>query len=350
MSGFRTIYENLKRYRHIIKLWYYLKFPVKDKVILLGTPEHNNIGDSAIVIAEINLFKTFFPNSNVKEITFDEYEIYRNKIRKYASKSNLIICHGGGNIGNIWRGLEENRYKVLSDFPQTPTIIMPQTVYFTDEEDGKIAIEKSKTFYDKAKQLTITAREKTSYDILNTLYTTPQKLLTPDVVLSTTMRDYGISAGKRMGGLLVFRNDKERAMTDSSREFVISWLNRKGINYRITDMYSDEPVSKKNRKMLVKNKMQEFANAEFVITDRLHGMIFSAISGTPCIALDNNHHKVKGTYEWISNLPYIKYVDNIDKINLYLPELVKMQSCCYDNKAIIENFEPLIKEIGRYVN
>ena len=44
---------------------------------------------------------------------------------------------------------------------------------------------------------------------------------------------------------------------------------------------------KENREQLLKQKIEEFQSAELVITDRLHGMIFSVITGTPCIAFDN---------------------------------------------------------------
>ena len=57
--------------------------------------------------------------------------------------------------------------------------------------------------------------------------------------------------------------------------------------------------------------MQEFCDAKLVITDRLHGMIFAAISETPCIVFSNYNHKVGGTYEWIKQLPYIRYVENM---------------------------------------
>lgn len=42
------------------------------------------------------------------------------------------------------------------------------------------------------------------------------------------------------------------------------------------------------------NKYIKFRECELVITDRIHGMIFAAITGTPCIALSN--YKIKGTY------------------------------------------------------
>ena len=58
------------------------------------------------------------------------------------------------------------------------------------------------------------------------------------------------------------------------------------------------------------DKWEEFKHARLVITDRLHGMIFSAITGTPCVALNNSNGKVGFEYEWLKNLPYIGFVDD----------------------------------------
>lgn len=41
-------------------------------------------------------------------------------------------------------------------------------------------------------------------------------------------------------------------------------------------------------------------------------MLFSAVTGTPCLALDNVSHKVRDGYAWIQDLPYILYSDGSD--------------------------------------
>ena len=71
------------------------------------------------------------------------------------------------------------------------------------------------------------------------------------------------------------------------------------------------------REQSVREKLEEFSQAELVITDRLHGMIFSAITSTPCIAMDNLSRKVSGGYEWLKYLEYIQMVE---------PETISMDS------------------------
>ena len=97
-------------------------------------------------------------------------------------------------------------------------------------------------------------------------------------------------------------------------------------------------------------KLRSFAAARLVVTDRLHGMIFSAITGTPCVVLSNYNHKVRGTYEWISYLPYIKFAGSAEEAAGYLPELLSMQDCVYDSGPLEPYFQELaqaVRELGR---
>lgn len=51
-----------------------------------------------------------------------------------------------------------------------------------------------------------------------------------------------------------------------------------------------------------------FSKSQLVITDRLHGMIFAYITGTPAIVLPNSNFKVEKCYEWIKDCGYIKFI------------------------------------------
>ena len=347
----KRIKKSLDSVKNVQELKRYIKYPIGKKIYFIGTPEYTNLGDSAIAIAQmLFLEKCGYPRKNIKEFTQSDYIQNSVIINKYINKRYLICGIGGGNLGNQWYNEELFRYSFIDAFPDNPIISFPQTVFFTDDEEGRLAIEESKKHYDAHNNLTIIAREKKSYKLLNDLYHHPTKLLTPDIVLSTTMGDYGVTVNNRSGGLLVLRNDVEKQMSDSDREEIIRSLNENGIAFRVTDMDSNEPVTKENRKDLVRKKLQEFADAEFVITDRLHGMVFAAITETPCIVFSNYNQKVKGTYEWISCLPYIKYARDVRDSLSVLQELFTMNCCRFDNKPLIRKYDDLIKEIQKYVN
>ena len=90
----------------------------------------------------------------------------------------------------------------------------------------------------------------------------------------------------------------------------------------------------------IQKKLEEFASARMVITDRLHGMIFAAITQTPCIVLDSLSHKLRGCYEWLSELDYIRFVDNIDELQQVMDELSNVVPE-YDQAHIIAAMQPL---------
>lgn len=66
-----------------------------------------------------------------------------------------------------------------------------------------------------------------------------------------------------------------------------------------------------HRKCVI-DKLQEFSTVRLVITDRLHGMVFSVITGTACIAFRN--YKIEGIYKWIEYLQYIQFRDSVEEI------------------------------------
>jgi exopolysaccharide biosynthesis predicted pyruvyltransferase EpsI len=48
-----------------------------------------------------------------------------------------------------------------------------------------------------------------------------------------------------------------------------------------------------------------------VVTDRLHGLIFSVIHGTPCVAIENSNHKIRSTWQtWLSDLPSVRLLSD----------------------------------------
>lgn len=344
----RKLHGKFYEYKKKINL---VKRPFGKKVYILGTPEYSNLGDSAIALAEkFFLEKCGIKSKRIKEITQSEVNIYADYIFGNIKSKYLICSIGGGNMGNLWYNEELFRYKFLDALSNNPTIIFPQTIYFTDDKNGEKAINDSLSHYNSHKNLSIVAREKYSYELLNKLYQAPKKLLVPDIVLSTNMQDYGVKETNRNGVLLVFRSDLEKSMLDKDREFIKEYLNSHSLNYNVTDMHSEIKIDKNNRLECVKNKMQEFVSSELIITDRLHGMVFAAITETPCIVFSNNHYKVKGTYEWIKYLPYIKYVENTDQAIKLIPELLSMKNCKFDNKPLSKYYDKLAEVVKRNVN
>ena len=347
MEFFRTIHTKIKMNLYFFRL---IRFPIGKKAYFIGTPEYSNLGDSEIAIAQmLFLEKCGYKKKHIKEFTQSEYNNYSGLIYRYIGKRHLICGIGGGNMGNLWYNEELFRYSFIDQFPNNPIIIFPQTVFFTDDEDGEKAKKESLLHYNTHSSLTLVAREKQSFSMMNSLYKCSKVLLTPDIVLSTRMEDYGASLIAK-NGKVIFQSDKEKKMTDNDRSKIQDYLIENNFSFRTSDMYSDVPVTKDNRVELVRKKMQEFSESELVITDRLHGMVFAALTGTPCIVFSNNHHKVQATYDWISYLPYIKLVNDYENAISLIPVMLRFKDCMYNNEPIESSFYDLSVEIKKHVN
>lgn len=325
----------------------YLTIPRGVKTYIMGTPQYTNLGDSAISLAQrAFLEKAGAPKSTIKEITREEYQKYHTLIMKCVKPRDKITCIGGGNMGDAWLDEELLRQQVMKDFPNHDIIVFPQTIYFTPTRQGDQIRQESIPIYDRL-DCTLIAREETSYSIMQGLYPHASILLTPDIVLSMQAKDFGAMPQPRNGILFVLRNDEEAALTQTDREELQQKAKQSGEPVRKTDMYASEQVTRENRAALVKAKLEEFASARLVVTDRLHGMVFAALTGTPCVVLGNYNHKVSGTYQWVHTLPYLRYVNTVQEAEQEMNGLLQMQPGVYPSELLEGKYAPLMDAVQK---
>ncbi len=325
----------------------YLTTPRGAKTYIMGTPQYTNLGDSAIALAQrAFLEKAGTPKNTIKEITREEYQEYHALIMKCVKPGDKITCIGGGNMGDAWLDEELLRQQVMKNFPEHDIIVFPQTIYFTPTRQGDQVKQESIPIYDRP-SCTLTAREETSYSIMQGIYPHASILLTPDIVLSMQEKDFGVMPQPRSGILLVLRNDEEAALTQTDREGLQQKAEQSGEPVRKTDMYASEQVTRENRAALAKAKLEEFASARLVVTDRLHGMVFAALTGTPCVVLGNYNHKVSGTYQWIRTLPYLRYVNTVQEAGQEMNGLLQMQPGVYPPELLEDKYAPLMDAVQK---
>lgn len=311
----------------------------KKKIYIINTPLHNNIGDSAIAYAQ-NLFleKNISDDYKIVEVTSGEWGRFRKVLGLIVRKNDIIIQLGGGNMGYEWFNEEIERRRIIEQFPNNKMIIFPQTIYYGDSEKGKKEFENSKKIYNKHRDLHLIAREKVSYEIMKEAYPNCDVILTPDIVLSMDKLD---NPYKREGITFCFRRDVEKVLSEEDEQYIIDECKKISDKVFYTDMMSERPVTKDNRVEIIMDKFKDFQKSELVITDRLHGMVFCAISGTPCIVFGNYNQKVKGTYEWINHLDYIKYIDDVNQIKYYIYDILQNRNHSYNCSKLLFNYEKI---------
>lgn len=283
--------------------------------LLVDTPVHGNIGDQAIALAERDLLDTVLGADKYCELTSAEIDGWEDDFAQVTPSNCLVFVHGGGFLGSLWPEEESRFRKILEAFRGHRIVVLPQTAYF-DEADGGKCRKESRRFYEKHPNLTICARERMSFDTLTSMLDGVDVRLVPDSVL--TLRTQGVSPGEsdRKGVLLCLRSDKERVLGESDAAGIEKQIKEAlgPVSITHTDMIAKGVVRPGRRRALVEGKLREFAGAKLVVTDRLHGMIFAALVGTPCIALGNCSGKVKAVYRWLADLDYVVYLDDVRHI------------------------------------
>ena len=321
-----------------------LKSSTPDTIFLVGTPVHPNIGDNAIAMAEIMFLRKILPqNRPLLEVTEEMFQKNEELLLQRVEKNGTgpIIWHGGGNMGDLWTDQERMRKRAFEAFGTRRIIAFPQTIYYSDTERGRRLAEASVPLYNGRPGLTLTARERRSFEIMRTLYPDTDIRLMPDIVLSASAEAFGVQPQQRCGVLMCLRNDVEKSVQDEVWESLKERIIQSGESFRVTDMDAGIVTDQQTRPEIVRRKMQEFRGARLAVTDRLHGMVFAVLTGTPCIVLGNYNHKVKSTYEWISYLPYIRYADSLHEAEHILPELLSMGECRFDNTPLVPFFDQL---------
>ncbi len=330
----------------------YVKFAFRlfflKKAYVFCAPEHSNIGDSAILIAE----KAFLNKNGYSPESIIEVSTHQCiSIAKYpflvSHKKNVFFFHGGGNMGDEWIAEEIVRRKLLSKFTHNRIIIFPQTCYYSDTAQGISEREKSVPIYSFQKNLTIFAREKESYKIMSDIYKGTSVILSPDIVLSMSSKMFGVEKQNREGILFCIRNDAERSLSPQVVDAIKETLKKEAFEVLDTDMYSVSPITVVGKEQAVKDKMEEISSAKVMVTDRLHGMVFAALTETPCVVFSNYNHKVTSTYDWIENLSYIKFAQDAESALNHIRVLLEMNSedIKFDNVTL----KPYFKEMAEVI-
>jgi len=303
-------------------------------VIILATPVHGNLGDHAIVYAEQRLLSDMGLGKRIIEVAGPDYALCKDGIREYVSDKDLILIDGGGNLGTLWPWEDDKITEIIASYRQNPVVVFPQTCFYDDNQAAVKRMERNRLVYSKADCLLITLRDAKSYDFCSAHFPGIQCSLTPDIVLYLWGELNQTAPAERNGVLLCFRKDLERMISQEDVMVLQTYLKRQNLTYKEISTVKDYGIDRFSRHAELNKIWSEFASARLVITDRLHGMIFAIITGTPCLALDNLSRKVSGVYELLPELDYVKICSCID-------EVIKHMSTYYTWKPsrVVDDFQ-----------
>lgn len=319
--------------------------PERKYAFVFFAADYNNLGDLAITVAQ-QIFLMTLIGEEYTVIKINESDTYNwiREIRKLSSENVLITLIGGGNSGSLYDFIETPRRFILKCFRNYRIISFPQTVFFDDSEQALAVKNEFFKIANKCRNLTLVAREKNS-DKIYADNTKARVLLTPDIVFS--YEKYVKLNGSRHANsvALILRDDKEKALDVAFQRNLIELVEERFDKVEYMDT-CDIEYKDDNAQKLLDDYLTRLQSIGLVITDRLHGMILSYITKTPCIVFNNNNQKIESTYNtWLQgqNIVRLFNSEGVEELNQLIDDM--MSESKYMSVNLDEKFDPLRKVV-----
>ncbi|MDR0603310.1 MAG: polysaccharide pyruvyl transferase family protein [Bacteroidales bacterium] len=289
-----------------------------DDYIHLDLPYHPNIGDTLIWEGT----KSFLKTLPYKCLYKASESTFRHKI---IPESVIILLHGGGNFGDLWRIHQTFRLKIIKQYPNNKIIILPQTVHY----ENASTLKDDSIIMAEHKNLTICARDRKSYKILkNNFFNTI--LLVPDMAFymdQERLNKYTVKPTKEI--LLLKRNDIELSKKNNYHQYISekgaieihdwptmehNYFVQKVIFKLIELFFFPKNVVDKYaeciyKPFLIRTGIQFISQYKYIYTTRLHVAILSILLQKPFTFFDNSYGKNSSFYDtWLSDIDTIKFI------------------------------------------
>lgn len=281
----------------------------KKKIFLLMEPEYGNIGDQAIAYATEKYISDYFPEYLHVKVTEKNTYKHMKTLQRVCAPSDIILLQGGGNMGNLYPRIERLRRFCLKCFPDNTVVSMPVTATYMDNKFGKREFKKSLKVYNAHRKLILLAREKYTYDFLKENYINANCLLVPDIVFYLANK-IEIRESDKTCVMLCIRKEMESVLSEGLRNEIIRGVINRFPDGFIYDTEVKRTIDPDIRDLEVLSMLNQFRRSKIVITDRMHGMIFAAVTGAPCVVLKSLDKKIEGTYQWLKEFNSIKFVES----------------------------------------
>lgn len=326
----------------------------KRNFIILDVPTHPNIGDHVITIAEENFIKKHFPDVNLIILTDVKFIYYLRSLSKQISNSDVILLHGGGNLGSLYPSAERRRRLIYKIFSDSKIVMFPQSVFYENDSVGEMELRWTKKAISQVRDLTIFIREPISLKRIKKDIPNLKTKFVPDIVLSLPVQqDNKMDSGGTSLVVTLLREDIEAALKPMERKNLLSSLSAYFDSVRSTDMMAkDKVISRDAERAIVHNKFEEVASANLIVTDRLHGMLLAFLTNRKQIVFDNANAKVSSTYyQWLSEANTISFIKKFSDEEL-IKNVDSITKCEKEsnNKIVSQSLSTYYKELINCLN
>lgn len=278
--------------------------------------DYGNLGDVAITYAQKQILKKWYPDYEIAEVPAGKTLSYIHDIKKNIKPDDIITVVGGGNMGDMYGDIELLRLMIVDSFRSNKVILFPQTMDYSHSNNASWLLKRSCRIYSNHPDLLMMAREKISYIKMKRWYPTVNVILKPDVVMTLDERQ---DVRREDILTLCLRKDKEKKDNTYTLDQILTQLDELNLNVEEYDTHiGGNRYSEEEKYGQLEKIWAQFRKSKLVITDRLHGMVFAYITGTPALILPNSNFKVKGCHEWIKDCGNIKLIETFNDFSMNL--------------------------------
>ncbi len=278
------------------------------EVVFMDFPYHPNVGDSLIFVGA----RAALQSLGVRICQMcAPHEYDADGVRALSPRSAPILINGGGNFGTLWPHHHALRLRVLRDFPDRRIVQLPQSIHFGGADDVNPTVEAIR----RHGHFELMVRDEPSESFARLRFPCPVRLV-PDCAFWAP-----VEAPCAAGGIVgILRSDSEigdaTAATAADRAEqlrkhgipVTDWLTPSRAEESV--MHFDQmrswrlarwPRLSNLAKGVLWRRMARAAVARgtgliaqggVVITDRLHVMILSLMTGRRVVYLENSYGKL----------------------------------------------------------
>lgn len=273
--------------------------PSGSKIYYLDYPVHGNIGDLLILKGT----ERFFMDYTIKVKARYSYHNFPDNLS--IPTDHIIVCHGGGNFGDLYLPHQRFREKVVQRYPRNRIVILPQTIYFGHKDNEK----KARNLFTKHQDLHIFVRDYKSFNRLDGF--TNNTYLMPD--MAHQLWSITSNSSPRKKNLFLLRRDKEKKSTlhPESNQDVVDWgtllteedqnLIKKMILRHNSSLSINDPTLAQSWSLLkekfIERAISLFSQYNEITTSRLHGHILACLMNKRNTLLDNSYGKNSAYYK-----------------------------------------------------
>lgn len=308
--------------------------PPGAEMAYLDYPVHFNVGDQLINLGAEAFFARMRYRVSVRLSLFDLCQIdwaspQRTTLKETARRklaeldpSAILVLHGGGNFGDIYPEFQVMRERVAEAFPDRRIVVLPQSLHFSSPEQERSSLTRLLAHPD----LHVCVRDVESQATLRR-YRPDAGILLPDMAHALwNTAGWAVPPREGSGSLVLGRTDAESAglPRDIGSATHLDWPDivqlgdqlafraiRKSMAMNLDGSYR-LPLAAwyRVRDRLVRRATRLFAAQGQIVTDRLHGMILSALLTRPVRYKDNSYGKLsRYARAWLTSSPLVSRLE-----------------------------------------